>query len=285
MTRKQINATGVVTYWNTTETRLNKLRNTLVALDAALEKYVPEASTPMSALRLALEKTFPGHLVRRLEVEGFEVVKEIRGEKQNRYVNVAAAWFDEDDNINVEKCDRETERSIHGNYSGQRGILQPVHVGTMLARILAEHLGGTMLRPKTGGIYWLSEDKSAEWEAIGKAVEEASVGGGSAIYMLTHQMDEAAVRAVRDAVVHEVTSEAERIKAEVEEGDLGAKALSAREQQAAALIAKVQRYESILDVALAGVRKSLGTVKAAAASAAVLASFAEDEDAVPAGKR
>ena len=141
------------------------------------------------------------------------------------------------------------------------------------------HIGDDQDRPRVGGIYWLPEAKAAKWAAIAEAVEAASTTGTAAVYMLKTEMDENAVRAVRDAIVNEVSGEAERINAEITSGELGAKALLTREKEAHVMLDKVKVYEKLLAVSLAAVRKSLGDVETAAAAAAVLAAADADAEA------
>jgi hypothetical protein len=289
--RVNMSAVGIVTYWATAETSIDRLRAGCLKVDPGLEKLLPQNATPMNALREALAEVFPGHLVRKLKADGFAVVREDRGEDENEYDHVAAAWFGEPDGqgdrqiVAGDKVDAATARRIRHAYSGQRGVLQPVQVGTFLGRVLGEYLGGTMLRPKVGGVYWLPEERADKWQAIADAVEAAAAkGGATSVYVLRHAMDEQGVRAVRDAIVHEATTEAARISDEVMAGQLGAKALRTREREALQLIAKVKRYEELLDVGLAGIRRALGEVKDAAAAAAVLASVDAEAEPVGAGR-
>src|SRR6185436_6501637 len=88
------------------------------------------------------------------------------------------------------------------------------------------------------------------WNQIADAVEQAADGALSAVYMLRHRLDHDAIRAVRDAVVAEVQSEAVRIREEVLAGELGTWALETRKRQAADLRNKVLLYEDLLSVGL-----------------------------------
>jgi hypothetical protein len=269
---------GVVIYWSTSMTSLSKMRSACLAVDPALDKWIPETNTPYASLREALGHVFPGMLVRKLKVEGFAVVDEKRGDVANDYGAVASAWITDDDgNFETSAMTPEQQVALRNAYRVQRDVLQPGDVGVFLSRVISDHLDGTMLRPRSGGVYWLPQERADKWQAIADAVESA---GKSTVYCLRHHMDEAAIRAVRDAIVYEVTSEAERINEQILSGKLGDRALASREKDAQQLIGKVQRYESLLDIGLDGVRKALGEVKDAAAAAAILATAGDAEPTI-----
>jgi hypothetical protein len=91
-------------------------------------------------------------------------------------------------------------------------------------------------------------------------------------------MDADAVRAVRDAVVNEVQSEATRIHDEVMKGELGERALEHRRVQAYDLRKKVLLFEDLLDVALAGLHEAVDRADQAAAAAVLLGSVQPPEE-------
>ena len=132
-----------------------------------------------------------------------------------------------------------------------------------------EALGGTRLRP-TGAVYWVPGPKLDDWSSIARAVEAASDGRPSAVYVLRHRMDADAVRAVRDAIVAEVQGEAGRILDEVNAGDLGGKALEARRKQAKDLSDKVALYEHLLSVGLDDLHRAVDAADQAAAASVLL---------------
>jgi hypothetical protein len=134
---------------------------------------------------------------------------------------------------------------------------------------VVESLGGTRLRP-SGAIYWVPGPRLDEWADVARAVERAADGRPSSVYLLRHRLDRDAVRAVRDAVVSEVQSEADRICAEVNTGELGGRALEARKRQAAELRSKVLLYEDLLAVGLQGLHTAIDAADQAAATAALL---------------
>lgn len=150
---------------------------------------------------------------------------------------------------------------------------------------VVESLGGTRLRP-TGAVYWVPGHRVADWAEVAAAVEGASEGKPSAVYLLRHRIDPDAVRAVRDAVVAEVQTEATRIRAEVLSGELGGRALETRQRLAHELRDKVLLYEHLLHVGLDDLHAAVDAADQAAASATLLLSTASDnisQQPVPVG--
>jgi hypothetical protein len=103
-------------------------------------------------------------------------------------------------------------------------------------------------------------------------VEKAAFGRPHACYVLRVAMDADAVRAVRDAIVAEVTAEACRIREEVLSGALKERALESRRLEAVDLRDKVALYEQLLDTGLASLRQAIDAAEEAAAAAALLVS-------------
>jgi hypothetical protein len=97
-------------------------------------------------------------------------------------------------------------------------------------------------------------------------VEECGEDQGNKVYLLRTAMDEATVRAVRDAITAEVSKEAETIVQEVKENDFGDEALSRRQILAAALHARDSQYERILGEAMSTLHEVVRVAEQAAAA-------------------
>jgi len=82
------------------------------------------------------------------------------------------------------------------------------------------------------------------------------------------------VRAVRDAIVAEVSAEGSRISQEVMDGNLGERALEHRKEQALGLRSKIELYEELLDCGLESLRKAVDETEQTVATAALMASAA-----------
>jgi hypothetical protein len=209
------------------------------------------------------------------EKDGFCVVEEERREMAlggNSYqvvltaridFNTSFIWFDPID---------DRAQKIVESYNEHLGLLRSAQISSALVAIL-DDLGGTRLRP-TGGVYWLPESKVDAWAEIGHVIEGAGHGVVNAVYLIRHDLDADAVRAVRDAIVVEVSAEASRINQEVMEGNLGERALEHRKDQALGLRSKIELYEELLDCGLESLRKAVDETEQTVATAALMASAA-----------
>jgi hypothetical protein len=97
----------------------------------------------------------------------------------------------------------------------------------------------------------------------GSAVEQK----GSEVYYVKTVLDEAGCRAVRDAIIREITQEAATLGTEIAGGNLGDEALARRKSLAGSLHDRVRRYEGILGEALTVLHDIVTVAEQAAASA------------------
>jgi hypothetical protein len=271
MVESHLDVGGAIVFWNLAEwTHRNQLVTQWTPL--GLEAVVPDQRPAPAALRSALEDIFGGPrvLIRPLASrDGFAVVREDRGLDANQYQTDLTARVVAADPpaLTFEPWDNRAA-SVQGAFQSQLGRLSACQISAALVRVI-ESLGGTRLRP-SGAVYWLPGNRADEWGRIARSVEIAADGALSAIYMLRHQLDHDAVRAVRDAVVAEVQSEANRIKGEVLAGELGSRALETRKTQATDLRQKVLLYEELLSVGLKGLHRAIDEADQAAATAALM---------------
>ncbi len=262
---------GAVVFWTASEfTDREKLTAALVPL--ALDTFVPDPRPPASILKDALDEALGGPrvLVRPLaDRDGFTVVREERRKTANFYTTdlIARVVAGDPSEITYEPLD---ERAVLVNaaFRKHQDRIPAVQLSACLVQIV-ESLGGTRLRP-TGAVYWIPGPKLDEWASVAQAVEQASDGKPSAVYVLRHRLDADAVRAIRDAVVAEVQAEATRIRDEVSTGDLGGRALETRKKQAAELRDKVLLYEDLLSVGLTHLHQVIDAADQATATAALL---------------
>jgi hypothetical protein len=274
---------GAVIFWTLAEwSSRDRLQDGFAA--AGLDKFVPEPRPPAPALKAALEEVLggPRMLVRPLaRRDGFTVVLEDRGEDANIYAPVLLARI-EGTNGDVRPVfhpDDEQAQKVRDAYRRQLGLLHLSQVSTALVAVL-DDLKGTRLRP-SGGLYWLPERKLADWHPAALAAEEAAEGKPSAVHILRHRLDAAAVRAIRDAIVAEVLTEATRMHDEIVSGELGERALESRRAQLGQLREKIALYEELLQVGLGGLFQAVDRTEQAAAAAVLIAS-AQTNGEVPA---
>lgn len=270
MVESHLDVGGAVVFWSLAEW---SDRDRLAALFAplGLESLVPDPRPAPACLRAALEDVLGGPrvLVRPLAGrDGFAVVREDRGLSGNRYQTDLTARVVGDPPAPAFDPWDGRAGGIEAAYRSHLGRVAAAQLSAALVRVV-ESLGGTRLRPN-GAVYWVPGPRLDAWADAATAVERAADGRPSAVYLLRHRLDADAVRAVRDAVVGEVRAEADRIRAEVAAGELGGRALEARQRQAAGLRQKVLLYEDVLAVGLDGLHAAVDAADQAAATAALL---------------
>jgi hypothetical protein len=277
MVENRLDVGGAVVFWSLAEwSHRDRLVEHFAPL--GLEHFVPEPRPAPACLRAALEDNLGGPrvLIRPLASrDGFAVVREDRGLAANRYQteltarvagNPLALSFDPWDGRALD---------IEAAYRTQLGRVPASQLSAALVKVV-EALDGIRLRP-SGALYWLPGPRLDELADVARAVELAADSRASAVYLLRHLFDRDAIRAVRDAVVTEVQSEAERICTEVAAGDLGTRALEARKKQASDLRSKILLYEDLLAVGLQGLHTAVDNADQAAATAALLLGSRSEE--------
>ena len=269
MVESHLDVGGAVTFWSLADWS-NRPRLQAAFAAIGLDAFVPDPRPAPACLKDALEDVLGGPrvLVRPLAArDGFAVVQEDRGVAANAYaIRLTAAVRGESDPVFDPWCP-EADR-VADAYHRQLGRVPAAQLSAALVKVV-EALGGIRLRPG-GAVYWVPGHRLDEWAAAGHAAESAAAGRPNAVYVLRHRLDADAVRAVRDAVVHEVRAEADRICLEVAGGDLGTRALEARQRQAGELRQKVLLYEDLLSVGLQGLHAAVDQADQAAATASLL---------------
>ena len=274
MTPNHLRLGGAVVYWTLSEFTLReRLADGLG--DAGFGDLAPDRRPATAALKAALDQTLGGSriLIRPLQSrDGFAVVEERRGQNENLYFQTLSARVQGEGLLARLVFTPQDERSlaVQQAFDLHQGLIASHQVSECLVRIV-ERLGGTRLRP-SGGFYWLPEGKLGPWQEVSSAVEKAAFGRPHACYVLRVAMDADAVRAVRDAIVAEVMTEACRIREEVLSGALKERALESRRLEAVDLRDKVALYEQLLDTGLASLRQAIDAAEEAAAAAALLVS-------------
>lgn len=275
---KGLKVGGLMTWWNCARfVRRQELRDGLEAL--GLGKHAPEPRTPPAALRSALEEVFPArtHSVEPLKRrDAFEVVEITRGEERNTFTHSLWVGIDKDESVEVKPFDMVTATRIVEAYNRHLGLVTANTVTQSLLGVLGS-LQGTSLRER-GALYWLPDSCIEEWRSVARVVENAPTRGGSTrVYLVRHEMDADAVRAVRDAITDEVRQATEKIHKDVLSGELGERALTHRQLEADELRAKIGLYEDMLNVGLGSLRADLDKAEEAATAARLLISSGAGE--------
>lgn len=277
-------------------------RSVAEAFDAVgLKELAPAPATPLSSLRGALDCVFANSktLIRpNSSRTGFVVVDEDRGEDQNSYACRLSVMLDTESSTESDDSDSDDSPSnrreshtlrfavardndaksddVLGAFQSLLGQVSTQSMSTALVK-LVHALGGTSLRDQ-GAVYWIPERYLGTWDAVAKAVEAAATKGQAAIYCAPALFNEQTVRMVRDGIVHEIDTEVARIKFDLENGELGERALESRLAYIGQMEQKVSNYEGMLNVFLGHLKddleqlrqhRALGNLMASASSGPV----------------
>jgi hypothetical protein len=210
MVERQLDVGGAVTFWSLADwSNREQLQSAFAHHN--LEAFMPEPRPSSAALKDALQEVLGGPrvLVRPLASrDGFAVVREDRGSDRNAYATQLVAHVHEGNHPTFEPWSPVADRVMEV-FRKQLGRVSGMQLSGALVKIV-DALGGTRLRP-SGAVYWVPGNRIHEWSQIAQSVERATEGRASSVYVLRHRLDADAVRAVRDAVVLEVQTEAKRI--------------------------------------------------------------------------
>lgn len=267
----KIRVDGCVVFWSLSEwSRLSTLHDGLK--DIGKSAFAPEPRTPAAAIHDALKKTFPDHLIQPLKKrDAYEVRTIERGDDENEYRMLHTIALREENGtikIAISPFDREIGNRLASSFNDYLGMVRCSQVTQTLTGVISS-LGGTTLRPR-GSIYWLPGRVMDEWNAVAEVAERAAIRQSSKCYIIKHQMDGDALRAVRDAIIAEVESEVLRIETEIQSGELGDRALENRKNQANDLHDKVKLYEELLRTGLPQLHEALDRTESSAAQAALM---------------
>ena len=260
MNEKQFSIAGAVIYWKLAG------RSDRATLEAGFNAIGYSSACPApicnrSALRDALTE-HKGRLgktvlVRQLaDVDAFALVDERRGIDANEYEQLATVRVASRDHLSFEGVSSDLAYAIRQSFDvalttvGQ-GELSRALVG------LVDTLHGISLRPK-GGIYWLPEAALSTWCELCGYVEQA--GAGSEVWQLRTAMDERAIQAIRDGLSSQILSEAETIRDEIAQGNLGERAIETRRQLCQSRRVKVAAYKALLGESLSDLDSALDAI-------------------------
>lgn len=282
---------GAMTFWTAGVTHRESL---YVQIDAlGLAQFMPPVRSDADCLKSAMrdycaleaeearkdsKDKLPDKLVQSLKrpkKNGFQVLDIERREDDNDYCKSYGCRVDDKGQVSVTRGYAD-QRSLQKFYGEHKRLLTGGAVSAALANIAKDHLGGTMLK---SGLYWIPEDNRRNWSDVSKAFAAAAVDGDTAVTELRYLMDEAGVNAIKDAIIDEVVAASAKLQDEVATGDLGTGALTTRQFAAAALHARVSKYEAILGEALTALHETVRVAEEAAASAIAL----QESDEVYAG--
>lgn len=249
----KINAQGAVVYWKTADTDRRDLQHALTC--HGLEQYLPAQRTPATVLHGALKLLAGRHKTDKVDyavirtedpaINGYEVHDAFLG-VQNVVTFAGRYKIDE---TGVVTCESPYTRDaafpleeVQSAVSSQANIVPGASIGRILVNyVKAQH--AVTLRPE-GAIYWVPEESVPAIEKIAQALTNAN--DKVKVYLLRTVLDDAAIEAVRDALVSEITQAAEEIRGDLKANPLGDRAIQFRKTKAQQLHERVTRYEAIL---------------------------------------
>jgi hypothetical protein len=284
MISKHVDIAGAVVYWSAGPTRREMLKARLAAI--GYEDCSPPERTGAACLKSALrdycdersdrrkgkDKLFQAR--KKQKENGFEVLDVERGTDGNDYRMDFAAKLTVDGQSVMTASGSCDIAALREHFWKHRSQVTSAAIGQLLVAVL-NRMGGVCLRP-SGGVYWIPGEHVRELEQIASVVEEcAAEGETNAIYTITHEFNERSVRAVKDAIVAEVTAAALELEEEIRVNKMGTEALIRRQLQAASLHARAGKYEALLGETLTTVHDVIRVAQEAAAAAI---SVADDAD-------
>jgi len=123
-----------------------------------------------------------------------------------------------------------------------------------------------------GGIYFVPRDRVPELRTIASVLADVS---GHEVYEVPALKSDEAVRAILHAVLDEADQELGRIGREMEDGELGERALKGRQRRCGDLLDKVADYERLLGESMDGIRERVTGLQAEIVAAALAAGAEE----------
>ena len=270
---KKVKFNGITTFWSLTDnTDREKLLQGLTGLGRA--DLIPSPKKDTQALLRALNKQFSGKETVIKSIKGTSGYTICAGGKtsdgRDQYTENLRVTFDDNGNL-VFKSEESSlgslfswaQSSVEQEFNRQRGLVSSAALGTILSEA-ARSLSGIALRPR-GGFYWIPQSKKDKWEQIISSV--VSAGLGNEVYCLQTTTDKSTVTAVCNSLVAQVENKLDQLESDIEEGDLGKRALATRKKEALELDSLLQEYEGILGTTMTSLRTRAEDAETAAAMA------------------
>lgn len=278
ITPESVQTAGSVSYWRLTGT---------IALDVLAaawraagldEKMLPKPPGDEVAFgRAVRDQTTRHRLVRRLKTGAWLVVDEVpAADGSTATYDVIASMAQKDGALQFDHVGGSGSVSefialrdrVYAAFGKHRGQLEADDISSWLVKT-ANQLRAVALRD-TGGIYFIPHNQVWAWNQVVNAVRSVS---SHQVFSIPAMKNSDAIAAITAAI----SEEAEQVVARMYEdlqgtGDaaLGTRALKTREKEAAALLAKVDEYEQLIESRLAA-RQRVEELQAALATAALMA--------------
>jgi hypothetical protein len=150
-------------------------------------------------------------------------------------------------------------RRIRDRYHELRGTLTPKAAGSWLAQVVRD-LDGIALR-RAGGMYYLPAASSVTWGAVISLLGQVCPHAVTVYRIPAYESAGDTMPAVLAAAQDELSSRISSLARELDGKDLGEKARKTKQDEIAALLDQVGRYERICNASLADLRTAGERVK------------------------
>ena len=268
MQKQQVQFAGVVTYWSSSSSSQETLREGLNKL--GLGSFVPEKMSSSEALKLAMQTCGNRRrLVRPLSgTVGYALVDETASTSS---VDHSCGLVGKLSGLGLSFSDESSPltHGIRADFEKYLGVVPHRAVTASLVKLVGE-FGGVSLRDR-GGIYWIPEEKAQAWADAARVFESASVLGSTSVYEFNIVHDDKSIRGVVDALISEIEGEVSDIQSAISAGTLGARALESRQTKAVEMAERIETFEKTFSVSLATLRASVDSAKSAAVTATLAA--------------
>lgn len=258
---------GAIIVWSAADSDYQLVSQAVEDLGEQFKECRPSKPTPLSALKMALQKIVEpdvkGHniLVRNLrdmDGRGFVVAQEdpkVKGPLRFRQRH--AAVFYNDQHYEIEPAlGTEDQLRLSKEYHCNLTQIGPTSVGVCLADVVRA-MGGVPLR-ESGGVYWLPDEKLAEWKSFASAVERA---GQSRVYALKVRAEPEMIRCVGDNLVTMAQTQLDEMMDAVRKSEVNESTVSSRKRKLESLAKQVEDFEAAFDRSLEEIRPRLEEAK------------------------
>jgi hypothetical protein len=274
MHEQSVSICGALIYWSGAS--FSDHQTLLDGFDElGLGAFTPNLCTKEAVLKTSLSRHFDNRMIRPKK-DGYGVVEETRNDKNgdNEYKEHYCFWLDgqNKDELRMRPWDYDILTAVALKFNEYSGYVTYNALTDALVKMIGSPRFNGMcgLKPK-GGVYWIPAQRLDLWDAVARVVEAAGRIGNNVCFQLKNVMDQDTVKAIHYAVNNEAVAESERLMREVMEDDLGRSALTNRQNEANALLGKLEFYENVLGTSLAALKEAVGRAGEAAAVAALRA--------------
>jgi hypothetical protein len=161
-----------------------------------------------------------------------------------------------------------------------RRVLPASSVSDTLTEIIHSQFGGITLK-SNGGLYFIPEQFVGRWMDVRMVVEaSAAQPTENSVSVLPLEMNEMTLRDLKRSICREIETEAERLRKDIAENDLGDQALLNRAVRASQLPDRARQFEQILGEALGVCHQNLDIAIQAFSVASAVQDDAEVFDGV-----